>query len=150
MSDALDIVRRNIEAYQRQDREAADSLLDEHVRFTSPQDDHIDKARFLEVCFPTADRFVHQVVQEFFEPSPGVVFVRYVTELQTGEVFSNVERILVRDGRIVDIKVYFGGPDAFADEPPGSDIPELEDDQTVAPRPEEAIADVARQTPDLR
>ena len=33
-------------------------------------------------------------------------------------------------------------------EPPGHDIPELEDDQTVAPRPEESIADVARQTPD--
>ena len=33
-------------------------------------------------------------------------------------------------------------------EPPGPDIPELEDDQTVAPRPEESIADVARQVPD--
>ncbi len=40
------------------------------------------------------------------------------------------------------------GPSSPVPEPPGHDIPELEDDQTVAPRPEESIADVARQTPD--
>jgi len=28
-------------------------------------------------------------------------------------------------------------------------VPELEDDETIPPRPEEAIADVARATPDV-
>jgi hypothetical protein len=40
------------------------------------------------------------------------------------------------------------GSSAPVPEPLGHDIPELEDDQTVAPRPEESIADVARQVPD--
>lgn len=40
------------------------------------------------------------------------------------------------------------GSFARVPEPPGHDTPELEDDQTVPPRPEESIADVARQTPD--
>lgn len=34
-------------------------------------------------------------------------------------------------------------------EPGEPSIPELEDDETVAPRPEEEIADVARAEPDL-
>ena len=34
-----------------------------------------------------------------------------------------------------------GGADAVP-------VPELEDDETVAPRPEEEVADVARQEPD--
>lgn len=34
-------------------------------------------------------------------------------------------------------------------EPGESSIPELEDDETIAPRPEEEIADVARAEPDL-
>ncbi|WP_155855278.1 hypothetical protein [Actinotalea ferrariae] len=33
-------------------------------------------------------------------------------------------------------------------ESPGHDIPTIEDDETVAPRPEEEIADVARSRPD--
>lgn len=40
------------------------------------------------------------------------------------------------------------GSSSSVPEPPGHDIPELEDDQTIAPRPEESIADVARQVPD--
>ncbi len=33
--------------------------------------------------------------------------------------------------------------------PNESTIPEIEDDETIAPRPEEEIADVARATPDV-
>jgi len=33
--------------------------------------------------------------------------------------------------------------------PDESSIPEIEDDETIAPRPEEEIADVARAEPDL-
>lgn len=32
---------------------------------------------------------------------------------------------------------------------PGHDIPVLEDDETVPPRPEEEVADVARSRPDV-
>jgi len=35
-------------------------------------------------------------------------------------------------------------------ESPGPDIPHLEDDETVAPRPEEEVADVAPSRPDPR
>ncbi len=146
MSSAIETVRRQIDAYRTQDREAAERLLDDSLRFTSPQDDGLDKASFLETCFPTASRFGRTETVELAEVSPGVVFARYVAQLENGEVFSNVERIVVRDGRIVEIRVYFGGRDAFPEE---YDVPELEVDETIAPRPEEEIADVARAQPDV-
>jgi ketosteroid isomerase-like protein len=51
-----DIVRASFGAYRAQDRQAAERLLADDFTFTSPQDDHIGKAEFLERCFPTADR----------------------------------------------------------------------------------------------
>ena len=47
-----DIVRAAVDAYQRQDAVAADRLLALDFVLTSPQDDHIDKAAYLEVRFP--------------------------------------------------------------------------------------------------
>lgn len=41
-----------------------------------------------------------------------------------------------------------GASVAVMSESPGHDIPTIEDDETVAPRPEEEIADVARSRPD--
>ena len=54
-----EVVRAAFEAYRAQDAETGAALLADDFVFTSPQDDHIDKAAFMERCFPTADRFVH-------------------------------------------------------------------------------------------
>jgi hypothetical protein len=43
-----DVVRRMFEAYLAQDDHSADRLLADDFVFTSPQDDHIDKAAFME------------------------------------------------------------------------------------------------------
>ena len=40
----IDVVRAMFEAYRAQDRETAVRLLADEYVFTSPQDDHIDKA----------------------------------------------------------------------------------------------------------
>lgn len=110
MTDPIEVVRRFYVAYQQQDLATARSVLGDDLTFTSPQDDHIDKAAYLETCFPTADRFVATEVLEPTEAEPGLVIWRYRYELQDGSRFSNVEEIRVRDDRIVDIRVYFGGP----------------------------------------
>jgi ketosteroid isomerase-like protein len=47
-----DVVRASFEAYRAQDRAAAERLLADDYVFTSPQDDHIGKAAFMERCFP--------------------------------------------------------------------------------------------------
>ncbi|MDT7744654.1 MAG: hypothetical protein QOE59_3732, partial [Actinomycetota bacterium] len=43
---AADTVRASMAAYREQDLAAMQALLAEDFRFTSPQDDHIDKAAF--------------------------------------------------------------------------------------------------------
>lgn len=42
------------DAYLAQDRDAAEPLIAQDLVFTSPQDDHIDRAAYLERCVPTA------------------------------------------------------------------------------------------------
>ncbi|MFH8570370.1 nuclear transport factor 2 family protein [Streptomyces sp. NPDC017993] len=111
MQSSVDIVRACFAGYLAQDREAMDRLLAEDFVFTSPQDDHIDKAAFLERCFPTADRLRSQELLEVVPFGDGVdhVFVRYEYELKTGARHRNVEVLTVRGGQVTETQVYFGG-----------------------------------------
>ncbi|PNE37731.1 nuclear transport factor 2 family protein [Streptomyces noursei] len=104
-----EVARACFAAYLAQDRPAMERLLAEEFVFTSPQDDHIDRAAFLAVCFPTADRFRSQEILDAVPFDGGQVFVRYAYELTTGERHRNVEVMTVRDGRLVETQVYFGG-----------------------------------------
>ncbi|MER6072877.1 hypothetical protein ABT187_29325 [Streptomyces sp. NPDC001817] len=54
------VVEAAFRPYRSQDRAAALPLYADDFTFTSPQDDHIDKAAFFERCFPTADRLAEQ------------------------------------------------------------------------------------------
>ncbi|UKY54095.1 nuclear transport factor 2 family protein [Streptomyces inhibens] len=105
----VEVVRAAFAAYLAQDRAAIDRLLAEDFVFTGPQDDHIDKAAFLEICFPTADRLRRQEILDAVAIDDEQVYVRYAYELTTGERHRNVEVQTVRDGRITEAQVYFGG-----------------------------------------
>jgi ketosteroid isomerase-like protein len=102
-------VRAAFDAYLTQDRDRAAGLLAEDFVFTSPQDDHIDKAAYMERCFPTAERLVTQELLEVVDAGSDSVFVLYEYELKTGERHRNAEFITVRDGQLVETQVYFGG-----------------------------------------
>ena len=104
-----DIVRASFDAYLAQDRDAAGRLLAEDFSFTSPQDDHIGKAAFLERCFPTADRLASQQILEVVSAGRGGVFVLYEYELKSGGRYRNAEFITVRDGQLAETQVFFGG-----------------------------------------
>ncbi len=105
-----DVVRASFDAYRRQDRQAAERLIAPDFVFTSPQDDHIDRTAFFERCFPTADRFTTQEILELVGAGEDGVFILYEYELETGERHRNAEFITIRDGRLVETQVFFGGP----------------------------------------
>jgi ketosteroid isomerase-like protein len=105
----MDIVRGLLEAYRSQDLATADRLLSPELVFTSPYDDHIDKATYLERCFPTADHFVSQEILSLAGVDRDNVFLLYEYELRDGDRYRNAECITVRDGRVVEIWVFFGG-----------------------------------------
>ena len=105
----VDTVRAMFASYLAQDRETAERLIADEFVFTSPQDDHIDRAAFFERCFPTADRLVSQELY-FVVPTEGDdVFVMYEYALKTGERHRNVELLTVRGQQILETQVFFGG-----------------------------------------
>ena len=104
-----EVVRRMFEAYLSGDEAVARELLAEDYTFTSPQDDHIDRAAVLARCVPTAERGRWQEIRELVPAGEGRAFVLYEYELKTGERHRNVEHAVVRDGRLVETHVFFGG-----------------------------------------
>ena len=109
MTAPHEIVRRMFAAYRTGDRATAEELLAPGVCFTSPQDDHIDRATYLARCFPTANRFSTQRILASSTVGEQV-FVLYEYELgDTGERFRNTEMITVAGGQIAEIQVFFGG-----------------------------------------
>lgn len=103
------VVEAAFRYYRTQDRDAALALYADEFSFTSPQDDHIDKAAFFERCFPTADRFTRQRLLHVTPVDEELVFVSYEYELATGDRHRNMEAITVRDGLIREVQVFFGG-----------------------------------------
>jgi ketosteroid isomerase-like protein len=104
-----DPVRALFAAYRAQDRPAAERLLTDDFRFSSPQDDRIDRAAYFERCFPTADRFASQELEHVVEVGGGDVLVVYRYELTTGGRYRNAELLSVRDGQVAEVQVFFGG-----------------------------------------
>ena len=104
-----DVVRASFQAYITQDRAAMERLMAEDYVFTSPQDDHIGKAEFLEKCFPTANRVVTQEIVQLVAAGDDGVFIMYEYLLKTGERHRNVEFSTVRSSRIAETQVFFGG-----------------------------------------
>jgi ketosteroid isomerase-like protein len=104
-----DTVRAFFRSFLAQDRAAAERLVAGEFVFTSPQDDHIDRATFFERCFPTADRFKDHELLEVVPTDGDDVFVLYEYELEGGQRHRNAEVITVRDGRITETQVFLGG-----------------------------------------
>jgi ketosteroid isomerase-like protein len=104
-----EVVRRNLAAYRAGDRAIAESLIAEKFVFTSPQDDHIDRAAFFERCFPTSERFASQELKRVASTGDDV-FIMYEYQLrETGERYRNTELLTVHDGQVVEAQVFFGG-----------------------------------------
>lgn len=108
MSNA-EVSRAMVRAFQEQDAELARSLLADGFTFTSPQDDHLDAERWMEICFPTAGHFSSHELTDLVESGEDVVLLRYEYVTGEGTRWANAERHVIRDGRISEVQVYFGG-----------------------------------------
>ena len=108
---AARMVRQSFDAYRTADRAEIEALLHPDFTFTSPYDDHIDRAAYFERCWPLAGTFVYQ---ELIQVSvvDDVVVVLYDGESKTGVRFRNMERVAFEDGLIRAVEVFFGRPSA--------------------------------------
>jgi ketosteroid isomerase-like protein len=101
------LVRRYFAAFQGADREKMEALLAADFTFTSPWDDHIDRATYFSRCWPHAGSFQFRDDMKVFAQGDEA-FVRYETIAKPGGTFRNAEFFTIEAGRIRSIDVYFG------------------------------------------
>jgi ketosteroid isomerase-like protein len=102
-----ELAHHYFERYQERDRDAIEALLAEDFTFTSPWDDHIDRATYFSHCFPHAGEFRFQFPLRIFVDGDEAVIV-YETEGKQGGTFHNAELFRFANGRIRSITVFFG------------------------------------------
>jgi ketosteroid isomerase-like protein len=99
--------RKNYRAYVDKDRAAIEQLIAPDFHFSSPLDNRIDRQTYCARCWPNSAclrdfKLVHLV------EDGNRVFVTYEGSSDRGNAFRNTEILTVRDGKIVDVEVYFG------------------------------------------
>ena len=108
MTDSnISIVRKYFQAYADKDRAAIEGTVDQAFRFSSPRDNRIDRATYFRRCWKNSESIVgHRMVHLVADGER--VFVTYELAWMTGRVSRNTEIFTLRDGKIVDVEVYFG------------------------------------------
>jgi len=107
LDDAVSVAKKYFQTYVDKDRSLIEQLIAEDFHFSSPLDNRIDRKTYFARCWPNSDnitafRLVH------ITQSGDRVFVTYEGRNQSNQVFGNTEVLTVRDGRLVEIEVYFG------------------------------------------
>ena len=102
-----ELARRYYQVYQSADREALEALLAPGFTFTSPWDDHIDRATYFSHCFVHAGEFRFRDDMKVFVQGDEAL-VLYETEGKAGGTFRNVELLRFEGGQIASIEVFFG------------------------------------------
>ncbi|NML06015.1 DUF4440 domain-containing protein [Sphingomonas sp. G-3-2-10] len=108
MTRIADTIRDFYHAYHERDRAAASALMDEGFTFTSPYDDAIGKAEWFARCWDPGDHHAAFEEDQLAETGEGGAFLTYILTLDTGLSFRNTEYLVVREGRILSVNVYFG------------------------------------------
>jgi ketosteroid isomerase-like protein len=101
------VVRRSYQAYVDKDRAAIEALVAADFHFTSPLDNHIDRATYFQRCWPNSNTIAGFDLLRL-ETVGERAFVTYEGRSSNGRRFRNTEILTVRAGQIVDVEVYFG------------------------------------------
>lgn len=101
------VVRAYVGAYESENREAFEALLADDFRFTSPNDDSIDKATWFERCWPHREASHQQRIENIVVDGEQA-FVTYLCAVEGGKSFRNTEFLTFSGERIASVNVYFG------------------------------------------
>jgi ketosteroid isomerase-like protein len=106
-SERIQLVRDSYRAFQTGDRELAERLFGAELKFHAPPDPQLDRAGYFERCWPNSGHLEHFEFVRLFERGEEVV-VTYEATRSDSSRFRNTEVLTVRDGKIVEVEVYFG------------------------------------------
>jgi ketosteroid isomerase-like protein len=102
-----DLVRKYYAAYESKDRMVVEGLLSKGFRFTSPYDDHIDRATYFKRCWPNSENIRAFHIETLFE-NDGETMVHCELEPKSGDPFRNTEHFRFDGNKITSIEVFFG------------------------------------------
>ena len=102
-----DLIRKYYSAYEQKDRNAIEPLLTEDFSFSSPHDDHIDKATYFSRCWPNSERIRAFHIEKLFGQG-NEAFVLYELEPLRGAKCRNTEFFRIKGSKIREVQVYFG------------------------------------------
>lgn len=99
------------EAWAAADRTAVEAYVGDPFSFTSPYDDHIDRAEYFRRCWPNAGSHAGFDLQHVLPDGRDGALVLYEARLASGKTIRNVEHLRFADDRLRSVEVYFGlGP----------------------------------------
>ena len=102
-----EIIYKCFSAWVSNDRTALEPLLAEDFTFSSPNDDHLSKTDYWEICWPGRVNIQDIQVEKLFQQG-NEAFVRYKCQLTDGKCFRNVEHFTFDGAKIKSVNVYFG------------------------------------------
>jgi len=107
-----DLIRRMYDVFFTGEREQMEALLAGDFTFTSPNDDHIDKAEYFVRCWPNRDKLRDFAIETMCVEADAA-FVRYrASRTNDGVTFRNVEYVRFEGERIKSVEVYFGADES--------------------------------------
>ena len=101
------VVRASYRAFETGDRDLAERVFGEQLRFHAPPDPDLDRAGFFERCWPNAGHLEAFEFVRLFERGEQV-FVTYEARRGDGTRFRNTEVLRFAGERIAEAEVYFG------------------------------------------
>ena len=107
MATIPDLVRGCYAAYETKDRAALEPLLSDDFTFSSPVDDHIDRATYFARCWPNSEHLDSFEIEKLLVDGDEAT-VRYLATTTDGGKFRNTETFTIRGGKITHVDVYFG------------------------------------------
>ncbi len=107
MTDPTEVVRRQFQAFNDDDRVAAAALIAEDFRFTSPIDNGIDRACYVARCWPGDYGMSDFRIERLIADGDTVVTI-FDAKTKDGRRLRNAGTNRVRDGKIVEAECYFG------------------------------------------
>src|SRR5256885_270284 len=105
--DPVAIARKSYDAYVAKDRDAIEAVIADNFRFTSPLDNRIDRKAYFARCWPNSKNLEAFEFVNITRDGDRVI-ATYEAKNTTGKRFRNTELLTIRDGKIVDVEVYFG------------------------------------------
>ncbi len=146
MKAPADLVRECFAAYETKDREALENLLADSFTFTSPGDDHINRARYFERCWPNSEHLRSFEIKDLLVEGNHVC-ARYEARTTEGTAFGNTEFFTVDAGKITEVEVYFGADDPDATNE--AEIRALVDEMAAACRAKDVARLLRHYAPDV-